>query len=381
MSAFYNQIVKDIYGCALNPNGWVSVLDSIRDQFGVGNVSLQMLQLDGDYLNTQWTLRDSISLGQKEIHDKLVNNPQNPRLNLNLLNKFRNYAGLIRDEEVFSPGCREFAALRQRLSLLGLGKSISFRGNPSRQRRLTFVLHKRLDDHLDFSPSEEKLLLDLAPHFEQSIAISEQTQNLVRQADVMESMLNQVSIGTVLVGAAGKVVWCNHYAAKLLDRSLQLSIRNGMLCRRSGTPSNECHDLLAGIASGNIPVEGVAFSADEETLNPLQILARSTGQETVGLPGDFEATTVLYISERNSPVCVNELDMKSLFGLSPAESRLGKALCDGLSLNEYSEAHGVAVGTARVQLKNIFAKTHTRRQSELVRLLCTSIAAKTLPHT
>jgi DNA-binding CsgD family transcriptional regulator len=58
-----------------------------------------------------------------------------------------------------------------------------------------------------------------------------------------------------------------------------------------------------------------------------------------------------------------------LHGLTPAEARLAQILAGGDSLKEASEKLGFAESTVRSQLKSIFSKTNTNRQSELVRIL------------
>src|SRR5680860_98809 len=57
------------------------------------------------------------------------------------------------------------------------------------------------------------------------------------------------------------------------------------------------------------------------------------------------------------------------FGLTPAAARLGSALATGTSLSEAADELGISRETARNQLKSVFAKTDTHRQSELVALL------------
>jgi DNA-binding CsgD family transcriptional regulator len=57
------------------------------------------------------------------------------------------------------------------------------------------------------------------------------------------------------------------------------------------------------------------------------------------------------------------------FGLTPAEARLAALIAEGRSPGEAAEKLGVAYATVRNQLKAVFAKTDTRRQSELVALL------------
>jgi DNA-binding CsgD family transcriptional regulator len=65
-------------------------------------------------------------------------------------------------------------------------------------------------------------------------------------------------------------------------------------------------------------------------------------------------------------------DMRLLsraFGLSPAETRLAALIATGFSIERAVEELGIARETVRNQLKAIFAKTDTHRQSELVALL------------
>jgi DNA-binding CsgD family transcriptional regulator len=64
---------------------------------------------------------------------------------------------------------------------------------------------------------------------------------------------------------------------------------------------------------------------------------------------------------------------RTRFALTPVELRLCRALADGLSLQEYAGKHQVSIQTARSQLKSIFAKTGTHRQSRLLRLIYAAV--------
>lgn len=63
------------------------------------------------------------------------------------------------------------------------------------------------------------------------------------------------------------------------------------------------------------------------------------------------------------------LKVTDLFQFSRAEARLAAKLQEGLSLSEYAERQGIALSTARTQLRALFTKTGTHRQGELVSLL------------
>ena len=55
--------------------------------------------------------------------------------------------------------------------------------------------------------------------------------------------------------------------------------------------------------------------------------------------------------------------------LTPAEAKVAGLVGNGVTLAEAARVSGVAISTVRNQLKAVFAKTETHRQSELVALL------------
>ena len=61
--------------------------------------------------------------------------------------------------------------------------------------------------------------------------------------------------------------------------------------------------------------------------------------------------------------------LRELYRLSDAEARVCWRLASGEALEEIAAAEGSSRETVRSQLKRIFAKTGTNRQSELVRLI------------
>jgi DNA-binding CsgD family transcriptional regulator len=66
--------------------------------------------------------------------------------------------------------------------------------------------------------------------------------------------------------------------------------------------------------------------------------------------------------------------MRELYGLSQIESNLAVALARGATVKECAEGRGVSIETVRWQLKQVFAKTRTSRQPELIRLVLTGPA-------
>jgi DNA-binding CsgD family transcriptional regulator len=58
-----------------------------------------------------------------------------------------------------------------------------------------------------------------------------------------------------------------------------------------------------------------------------------------------------------------------LYHLAPNEARLAGLLAEGRSLDDAADKMRITRGHARQRLKNIFQKTDTARQGELVALL------------
>ena len=61
--------------------------------------------------------------------------------------------------------------------------------------------------------------------------------------------------------------------------------------------------------------------------------------------------------------------LRAEFGLTKAEARLALRLAEGSSLASAALAFNVKLTTIRSQLQQVFAKTGTSRQTELVALL------------
>jgi DNA-binding CsgD family transcriptional regulator len=81
------------------------------------------------------------------------------------------------------------------------------------------------------------------------------------------------------------------------------------------------------------------------------------------------ARALLVLSDLERSVVPDATVMARIFRLSPAEARIAMRIAGGVSLREAADELSIAHETARHQLKAVFAKTGTNRQSQLVALL------------
>lgn len=61
--------------------------------------------------------------------------------------------------------------------------------------------------------------------------------------------------------------------------------------------------------------------------------------------------------------------LAEMFQFTAAETRLAEHLVQGLRLEEIAQKRSVSINTIKTQLRSMFAKTETRRQTELISLL------------
>ncbi len=90
---------------------------------------------------------------------------------------------------------------------------------------------------------------------------------------------------------------------------------------------------------------------------------------------DHDAVAALFIADPDSVRISAREILQGLYALTPAEAELVQLLSQGHTLEQAATARGVTINTARSQLKQVFAKTDTNRQGELVRLVMTGVAS------
>ncbi|KTT74700.1 helix-turn-helix transcriptional regulator [Sphingomonas endophytica] len=91
-------------------------------------------------------------------------------------------------------------------------------------------------------------------------------------------------------------------------------------------------------------------------------------RERRALVVDHAAALVTLIDPLAGPAPAASL-WRAAFGLTPREAEIAAALLAGRTPDEAAAGLGIALNTARVHLRQIFAKTQTTRQAELIGLL------------
>lgn len=194
-----------------------------------------------------------------------------------------------------------------------------------------------------------------------------------RRVDALASALDQSDVGVLLLDRRARIVFENREATTLLDArdgirrrnrtlgassladavQLQVAINHVLACGEDSDSPDDCATVVALHREGG--------------RRPLLVSATAAHGE---IGGEVAVMVSLFDPEHDlrplmEPAC-------TLYGLSPAETRLACLIAHGESLADAAKALRIREHTARSYLKQIFIKTDTNRQADLVRLMLTS---------
>ncbi|MEN9756016.1 MAG: hypothetical protein RL755_203 [Pseudomonadota bacterium] len=179
--------------------------------------------------------------------------------------------------------------------------------------------------------------------------------------------IDSLAFAMLIVDSQGKVNYANTHLLELLDEKIKgLAIKNGQLVATTFNCKEKLNEFIQA-ATQIPPVKNAMFINDDNNqawqvfITPLPPTLSLTNHVSSPL-------ALIFISNANENF--SELEMiGKLYDLSPAELRVASALVAGKSPSEYADEVGLTMNTVRTQLKSLYSKTYTHRQSELVALL------------
>lgn len=199
-------------------------------------------------------------------------------------------------------------------------------------------------------------------------------------ANIYQAVLDRLRLGIALFDRHGRIFMLNRAAERLvadLD-SLNADARS---YAGAGLPAGAealgllIADVLA--ADDTRQRERVRLIPRNRGRAPLSILAARLPPAGAGLSSTAGSGVagVVFISAPEAMIIEAVEGLDDLFGISATEAKIAAALASGKQIAEIAFERGVSVNTIRTQLKRLLAKTGTRRQAELLRLILTNVVA------
>ena len=175
----------------------------------------------------------------------------------------------------------------------------------------------------------------------------------------------RLGCGCILIDTNGRVLRLNEYASRYLGKGLSI-IQQRVYTTHSGSNAILQRLITAMLAADpcfEVAPGSVAIPRDEGCPLILRVAP------VVGpAHADGAKAVITLVDLEEGPELPDEL-LRAAFGLTPAEVRLAQRIACGDGLEDIAERHQVSLCTVRAQLKTVFQKTQTHRQSQLVSLL------------
>jgi DNA-binding CsgD family transcriptional regulator len=218
----------------------------------------------------------------------------------------------------------------------------------------------------------------LVPH----LALSYRLLTEMRRHQALADAIDRFPTGVALLDAHGHVLLANRGARQIFGRDDGIALDGTVLRAASSSDDAALRRAISttveAAVAGRLIETAVLSVSRRSGSRPFPVLIGPLRPHS-GEPTWADAVVVLYISDLETGVLRRREALRELYGLTEAETQLVELLCQGSSLDEAAVARGVTMNTARSQLKQVFAKTHTSRQSELVRLVMSGVASIAKP--
>lgn len=216
----------------------------------------------------------------------------------------------------------------------------------------------------DFASADVALLGLMADHLEIALRTWAALEQERLRAGISGEAIRRLNFGWFLLDRAGAIVDCSAEAEALLHERRAVSrTPRGLLLPQRREAQGALRRYLEQIGRGETTSRAIHLS-DEPWLDML-LTPRNGSASMVAAYVHGEAPTS---AERSA-------QLMQLFGLSAKEAQLALLISRGIKINEAAGQLGLTRESARLYSKRLYAKTGTRGQADLVRLVLASVVA------
>lgn len=354
----FTHIVDLFYEAALQPEHWRTALHEISQHLGAAGTAL--MAWPGPHTQALW------SQGLDELAKAYFDEGWYARdLRMARAVALRHTKLVLRESDLFS--IEELDTLpfnTDFINRLGFRWVAGTFIGENRGRLTAFVAERRATAE-PFGTEEVAVIQALNPHMRRAAEIASRLGE-AKNAGMLDAF-EELGCAAVLLDFGGRVQHMNKRARRHLG--LDIHLLHGQLSTADKQANHAFQQLVADLLRPPSPKASAPILANVPRQNgrPLFAYGMPVARSAQEIFQHSKAILILVDpDEQSSPP---EIVLRHGFNLTPAESRLALALGEGDTLHEFALRQGVSVGTARIQLKAVMAKTSTRRQSELVALL------------
>jgi DNA-binding CsgD family transcriptional regulator len=208
----------------------------------------------------------------------------------------------------------------------------------------------------------------LAPHLDRAARLQMRLNLVTLRSELVSGALDRLTVGVIVVDQAGRKIWYNCKAEEIVRDPEVLAFSGPRLVGKDASSTRSVSELICRAIAGEpglLPIE-------REDLRPLLLVAaplRPAGMHDLPARQDEMGYGVVFVSDPDLTDNFTVESLRRAFDLTDREAQTAIAIAHGHGLKTAARAMGVAPTTARSQLQQVFAKTGTNHQAELVALV------------
>lgn len=220
----------------------------------------------------------------------------------------------------------------------------------------------------DFNEADVATLNRIVPHVTRALRIKLQLDAADARVAAALGAFDQIDAGVAIVDRELRPIAVNRHLERILFRHDGLGLSRNALTASDRASAATLADLVWRAASDDLRDVSARTMLLRRPAGrpPWSLTARRLdarhASSTIGL-------VVLLVEDLARKPANIAPTLMAAFGLTPREASLAAELARGKDLADAAEALGITIGTARIYLKSVFAKTRTRRQADLVGLI------------
>jgi len=226
---------------------------------------------------------------------------------------------------------------------------------------------KRRDN---MSDEEDKISQFFLPHFSKCVELNRPFQLLKTRFNAILSVLDRLQIGVCILDATGSLLLSNREAQAILDAGNGLSQSNsGKLLTTASANQDQLNQIIATVGDPTKISNINAKMTIPKRKGYLPWLLEAFPASDLEGSSDSAFTGVaLFLIDPERQDVVSVEGMQLLFNLTEAENEVCKLLTQGQKIDDISEVRNVSPITVKRQVGNLFVKTETKSQADLIRL-------------
>ena len=364
-----SQVVADFYDASLDPTRWPQALLALGELANADMVALAVHDFESGsgHLERAIGIPADAQSSYRRLHSR-------SSVWLQAESHFRAAPSVVRGSDIISEDAvRTSPFHRNWLRPARLFNHLFAILEREGDSMIFFVLARR-DGKQDFSDETIEQVAALLPALGRAYRAGEGVRQLRALEYAALRAIDTMPIGVAVLDRSGAVIEANARAKAALDAGSGLITANGGLAIDAGGRRVKLRELMVSTSErGGASGEEVAALSVPRTSGqrPLTVMLLPLDPTTESAEGP---AALLFIGDPERSMRFDQSRIARLYGLSRAESRVAALLASGYRLEQVAEMLGIAYETVRKHLKQIFGKTGTYRQAELVRMLVTGPA-------